>query len=174
MPVALVVAVAKNGVIGSGGDLPWRISDDLKWVKKVTLGKPVVMGRKTYQSIGKALPGRDNIVVTRTQDFSADGVFVTHALDDALTLAAACARKRGADEICIIGGGEIYAQMLGRADRIYLTRVEADIKGDAFFPDLDPAEWRERRESACPQNEKNQYACAFVVLERRAAQCESL
>ncbi len=167
MKIALVVAVARSGVIGVGGALPWRISDDLKWFKKVTTGKPVIMGRKTFTSIGKALPGRDNIVVTRSQGFKAPGAFTTGAISEALLLARGCARDRRVDEVCIIGGAEIYAQALQLATRIYLTRVNAEIDGDAHFPDLKPEEWSERRESVCEQNPRNDYSCEFFMLERR-------
>ncbi len=166
MKTALVVAVAKSGVIGAGGDLAWRISDDLKWFKKITTGKPIIMGRKTFESIGRALPGRDNIVVTRSLDFAPPGVFVTRSIAAAITLARGCAHARGAGEICVIGGGEIYAQTLPQAERIYLTRVNADIEGDTYFPDLDPGDWSERRESAAEKNERNEFACEFFILER--------
>lgn len=168
MRVALVAAVAKNGVIGAGGGLAWRISDDLKWFKKVTMAKPVVMGRKTFESIGKPLPGRDNIVVTRAAEFSAPGAIIACGIDDALKIAAACAAKRATDEICVIGGGEIYAQTVDRANRIYLTRVDAVVEGDAFFPAIDSRQWRERRESSCEKSERNEHACEFVILERRS------
>ncbi len=167
MKIALVVAVARGGAIGVDGALPWRISDDLKWFKRVTTGKPIIMGRKTFASIGKALPGRDNIVVTRSQGFKAPGAFTTGSIAEAITLARDCALARGGDEICIIGGAEIYAQTLSRATRIYLTRVNADIDGDVHFPDLNPEEWSERRESACEQNPRNDYSCEFFMLERR-------
>lgn len=170
MKIALVAAVARNGVIGAGGGLVWRISDDLKRFKKVTMGKPIVMGRKTFRSIGKALPGRGNIVVTRTREFSAPGVFVAPDLDKALTLAAECAARSGAAEVCVIGGGEVYAQTIDRADRIYLTRVDAVVEGDVYFPKLDSRQWRERRESVCEKNERNQYACEFVILDRRGGE----
>ena len=160
--IALVVAVARNGVIGAGGDLVWRISDDLKWFKKVTMGKPIVMGRKTHESIGKPLPGRANIVITRNADYAPEGVFVAPTVEAALDLA----REEGADEICVIGGGEIYAQTLPIADRIYLTRVDAAPEGDVFFPDLNEAAWRATRESACEKSDRNEHACEFFILDR--------
>ena len=169
MKISLVAAVAENGVIGAGGRLAWRISDDLKWFKKVTMGKPLVMGRKTFDSIGKPLPGRDNIVVTGNPDFAVDGVLRAGDIDGALALAEDCAAKRGAAEICVIGGGEIYAQILDHADRIYLTRVRAVVEGDAFFPTFDPAEWTEIRDSACEKSPKNQHSCEFFILDRRPA-----
>lgn len=166
MRIALVVAVARNGVIGAGGDLIWRISDDLKWFKKTTLGKPVVMGRKTFESIGKPLPGRDNIVISRQSDFAPEGVMVAQTVDEALQLAQEWARASDADEICVIGGGEIYTQTLPIADRVYLTRVDAAPEGDAYFPDLDMDEWNASRESAAEENERNQHACEFFILDR--------
>lgn len=177
--IALVVAVAENGVIGDRGALPWRIADDLKWFKAVTIGKPVVMGRKTYQSIGKALPGRRNIVVTRDSAFRADGVERASSLDDALRLALAAASDLGADEIAVIGGADIYAQALPFADRIYLTRVAARPEGDTHLPALDPAAWRTTDRGGAAQDwdadrgadgavgrGRNQYACRFYVLDR--------
>ena len=167
MKIALVAAVARNGVIGGDGALPWRISDDLKWFKKHTVGKPLLMGRKTFHSIGKPLPGRDNIVLTRDPSFSASGVFVARTLRGGIALASACAEARGAEEICVIGGGDIYAQTIARADRIYLSRVAAEPDGDAFFPTLKPAEWRETKAGECAQSDKNEYACEFFILDRR-------
>lgn len=165
---AIAVAVARNGVIGADGGLAWKISDDLKWFKSVTLDKPVIMGRKTFDSIGRALPGRDNIVVTRAPDFAREGVFIARSLDDAAKLARALARVRYADEVCIIGGGDIYAQMLARIERIYLTRVDAEVEGDVRFPALDPAQWIESAAGGCERNDKNQYACEFVILDRKS------
>jgi dihydrofolate reductase len=164
--ISLVVAVARNSVIGAGGDMAWRISDDLKWFKKVTMGKPVVMGRKTYASIGKALPGRDNIVITRAEDFSAENVFVVRSIEEALRLANERALASGADELCIIGGGEIYAQTMDLAGRIYLTKVDADVDGDTWFPEIDSRIWRANRESSCLKSERNEHACEFFILER--------
>ena len=166
--LSLVVAVAKNGVIGTKNDLPWRISDDLKWFKSVTLGKPVVMGRKTFESIGKPLPGRDNIVITRSHAFRAEGVFITRRVESAVKLAQACAREAGAEEICIIGGADIFAQTLPRADRIYLSRVLAEVEGDVVFPAIDSAEWTETKTGACPKNDRNEHACEFFMLDRKA------
>ncbi len=170
MRIALVVAVAENGVIGSGGGLAWKISDDLKWFKKITLGKPIVMGRKTFDSIGKALPGRANIVVTRSRTFAAEGVTAVASLDAALAAAEAAAKGAGAEEICVIGGGEIYRQTLPRAGRIYLTRVEARVEGDTFFPPIDPAQWRDTAAGGCERSEKNQYSCRFFILDRAVLQ----
>ncbi|MEE2692898.1 MAG: dihydrofolate reductase [Pseudomonadota bacterium] len=170
MRVALVVAAAENGVIGSGGGLAWRISDDLKWFKRATLGKPIVMGRKTFDSIGRALPGRANIVVTRSPSFTASGVLRAATVDEALAIAAQEAGKAGAEEICIIGGGEIYRQTINLADRIYLTRVAARVDGDTRFPRIDRDEWREMAAGGCEANDKNQYSCRFFILDRIASQ----
>ena len=167
MRVALVAAVARNHVIGANGALAWRISDDLKWFKKVTFGKPIIMGRRTYDSIGRPLPGRDNIVITRAEDFSVEGLLTAHSIDAALELARDCAERSGVDEICIIGGGEIYAQTLGDADRIYLTRVAVEIEGDVLFPDVDSARWDEERQFSCEKNHHNAHACEFFILDRR-------
>jgi dihydrofolate reductase len=166
MRIALVVAVAENGVIGKDGTLPWRISDDLKWFKKVTLGKPLVMGRKTFESLPGALPGRDNIVITRSKSWSAPGALRAASVDAALTIAEEYARGRGADEICVIGGGEIFAQTLPLADRIYLTRVRAAVSGDAYFPRLAPSEWTQARAGGCEAGPKNAHSCDFFILQR--------
>ncbi len=166
MRLALVAAVARNGVIGDKGKLLWRISDDLKWFKKATLGKPVIMGRKTYESIGKPLPGRRNIVVTRSKSWSEEGAVRAGSVEDAIRLAQAFAKEDGAEEICVIGGGEIYAQMLGAADRIYLTRVDAEPAGNVRFPPLDEREWRASPAGGCEQGGRNDYSCKFFILDR--------
>ncbi len=140
-PIALVVAVGANGVIGANGGLPWRIRSDLRKFRAITMGKPLVMGRKTFESIGRVLDGRDVIVVTRASDFAAPGVFSAASVDAALRLAAERAAILGADEICVVGGGEIYRAALPRADRLYVTHVAARPEGDTLFPDISPAEW---------------------------------
>lgn len=167
--IALVVAVAENGVIGNAGALPWRISDDLKWFRKTTMGKPVVMGRKTYESIGEPLSGRDNIVVTRDERFSRGGVIAARSIVEAVAKARECAAARGADEICVIGGGELYAQMIAAADRIYFTRVKAEVEGDGRFPPIVASDWSETVMGNCLKSERNQYACEFVMLDRVVA-----
>ncbi|RMF11355.1 MAG: dihydrofolate reductase [Alphaproteobacteria bacterium] len=141
--VVLVVAVARNGVIGNRGALPWHLPADLKHFKALTMGKPMIMGRKTFQSIGRPLPGRDTVVITRQADFSAEGVHVARSWDAAWAIAERLAKIRGADEIPVVGGAEIYALALPHANRIYLTEVNLEPQGDAFFPPLDPAEWAE-------------------------------
>lgn len=167
--LSLVVAVAENGVIGHRGALPWRMPSDLRTFRRLTLGKPVVMGRRTFQSIGRPLDGRDNIVVTRDAAFHAAGVRVAATLEDAIDVAHACARERGADEIAIIGGGEIYRAALALADRIYLTRVHAAPEGDATFPELNPATWHEASRTALARDARDDHAATLVVLERRSA-----
>ena len=167
-PVALVVAVARNGVIGSDNRLLWRLSSDLKRFKALTMGKPVVMGRKTFQSLPRAgLPGRSIIVVTRDAAFAATGVIVAHGLDAALEIAAREAARLGADEIMVAGGAEIYAQTLALADRVHVTEVDLAPEGDAAFPALDPAQWREAARVAPPRGERDEAAFAFVDYVRR-------
>lgn len=164
--LSLAVAVARNGVIGVDGDLAWKISDDLKWFKSVTMGKPIIMGRKTFDSIGRPLPGRDNIVITRATGFSAEGVFISRSIDAALHLGRECAEAVGAEEFCVIGGAEIYAQTINLADRIYLTEVDAEVDGDAFFPTIDSSQWSRKLHSSCEKGPKNQYSCEFFILDR--------
>ncbi len=166
IPIALVVAVARNGVIGRDGDLPWRISSDLKRFKQVTLGKPVVMGRKTWDSLPrKPLPGRANIVISRTLA-EAPGAQVCADLDAALDAARAAARADGAAEICIIGGAQIYAAALERAARIYLTEVDLAPRGGSRFPALDPAVWREVSAERVEAGEGDDAAFTARLLER--------
>lgn len=140
-PIAIIVAVARNGVIGRDNTLPWRLPADLKHFKATTLGKPIVMGRKTFESLGKPLPGRTNIVITRAENFSAEGAVIVHSLDDALQAADAVAVRDGAAEIMVIGGAQIYKEALPLAQVLYYTRVDLDVDGDAFFADVDPTQW---------------------------------
>ncbi len=143
--------MARNGVIGRNGDLPWRLPADLKHFKAMTMGKPIVMGRKTWESIGKPLPGRENIVVTRDRGYVAPGGRVSHTLDEALAAAGAV------PEIMVIGGAQLYALAMPRATRLYLTRVDADISGDTLFPPLEPGRWRLVRRSALQRHEDLRY-----------------
>ena len=165
--VTLVVAAARNGVIGKDGGLPWRLSSDLKRFKANTIGRPVVMGRKTFQSIGKPLPGRDNIVVTRDGSFEHDGVFVAADIGAALELARNKAKALGVPEVCVIGGGEIYRQTFDLADRLVVTFVESDIDGDTRFPGIDSDAWEEVSSISHPAGEKDSHATRHVVFERR-------
>ncbi len=161
MLISLVAAVASNRVIGRGGRLPWRLPDDLKHFRARTLGKPVIMGRRTFESIGKPLPGRRNVVVTHHVDFAAEGCTVVHDLDAALDAAGA------APEIVVIGGASLYLDFLPRAERIYLTEVHAEVEGDVFFPDLDPVDWLEANRERHPADERHAHAFSFVELWRR-------
>lgn len=161
MILSIIVAVAENGVIGRDGDLPWRISGDMKFFKATTMGKPIVMGRKTWESLGRALPGRENIVVTRRPGYDAPGATVAGDFDTAL------AGVPDAEEVMVIGGAEIYALALPRAARIYLTQVHASPEGDTHFPALDEASWREvAREDHAADGDVPGYS--FVTLERVA------
>ena len=166
MIISLIVAVAENGVIGNQGGLPWRLSSDLKTFRRLTMGKPIVMGRRTFQSIGKPLDGRDNIVVSRDPHFAPEGVTVLPSFDEAMIVARALARTGGSDEVMIIGGAELYKAALPKATRIYWTAVTARPEGDTFFPDLDPAAWQETSAEPLPQGPRDQYAATLKVLER--------
>jgi dihydrofolate reductase len=163
MRLSLIAAVGKNGVIGAGGKLPWKLPADLVHFKQVTMGHPIIMGRKTFESIGRALPGRVNIVVTRQRDYAAPGCVIAASLDEAFE------RAKEADEVFIIGGAELFRAALPRAEKLYLTRIDRDFEGDTFFPKLDPALWREvsRREGAV--DEQNPYPHTFIELERRTS-----
>jgi len=164
--VCFVVAVGENGVIGSGGKLPWRLPSDLRLFRRLTLGKPVIMGRKTYQSIGKPLEGRDNIVVTRDPSFRAEGIIVAQGVAAALERARELAEARNVDEIAVIGGAEIFAALLLHADRIYLTRVHASPPGDTFLPALDAAVWRETSREKLARGAKDEHEATLIVLDR--------
>ncbi|MBB3914277.1 dihydrofolate reductase [Rhizobium fabae] len=165
----IVVAVSRNGIIGRDGDMPWRLSNDLKRFKALTLGKPVVMGRKTYDSIGKPLPGRPNVVISRQAAIDHPDVSMAHSLPEAIALAERLAVEAGVDEVCIVGGGQIYAQAIGLADRMCVTHVEVDLKGDAAFPAIDPDVWQAGEALAVPAGEKDSYPTRYVVYERRHA-----
>jgi dihydrofolate reductase len=167
LPISLIVAVSENGVIGRDGGLPWRLSSDLKVFRKLTMDKPIVMGRKTFQSIGKALDGRDNIVVTRDPEFEAPGISTSDSVTDALTLARILATTRGAEEIMVIGGVAVFDAAFPVADRIYLTRVHANVEGDRHFPALDDAAWREVAKEALPQGPRDEFPATLFVYERR-------
>ena len=134
--LALIVAVARNGVIGCDNKLPWHLPEDLKWFKANTMGKPMIMGRKTFESLGEPLPGRPHIVISRNPDFGCEGVAVAPSIDKALEIAKICAAEAGASEIMVIGGANLYRQMLPRVERIYKTAIELEPEGDAYFPEL--------------------------------------
>ena len=166
MRLSLIVAMAANRVIGLEGGMPWHLPGDLRFFKRTTMGHPVVMGRKTYQAIGGALPGRANIVVTRNKKFTAADADVVHDLAAALTRAKALAEIEGSGEVFVIGGADIYAQALDRADRIYMTEVEGDFPGSAFFPDFNRRQWREIARDARKPEAPGGPACSFVILDR--------
>lgn len=169
MDIGIYVAIAENGVIGRDGGLPWRLSTDLKRFKADTMGEPIVMGRKTWESFPKKpLPGRQNIVVTRDPAYRAEGADIVHSLQDALALARVRARcTPGVDTIWIIGGGEIYAEALDLADSLHVTHVQASIEGDTRFPAIDPADWRIVGSEDVPADEKNSHPTRHVVYRRR-------
>ena len=168
MKISLVVAVAENGIIGRNGALPWYVPSDLKTFRRLTMGKPVIMGRKTYTSIGKPLPGRDNIVVTRDAGFSAAGTFRAASIDEALDIGRSKAAERGVDEIMVIGGAEIFALVLSLADRIYLTRIHARPDGDVTFPEPDQRIWREVSRSPLTPDPRDDAVATLLILERAA------
>ena len=165
--IVLVVAVAENGVIGRAGQLPWRLASDLRRFRQLTLGKPVVMGRKTYASIGKPLDGRDNIIVTHQPDFHPAGVYVASAVEEALDLGQRLAAKHGVGEVMVIGGEEIFRRALGRAQRIHLTLVHAAPAGDRRFDVPGPPAWRETARAPMRQGANDQFPADFIVLDRQ-------
>jgi len=164
--VALIAAASANGAIGLDGGMPWHISADLQYFKRVTMGAPLIMGRKTYASIGAALPGRANIVITRNSDFEAPDADVVHDVAAALRKARAIAEIDGCEEAFVIGGAEIYAQALDLADRVYLTEIEGDYPGDAYFPELPAGQWREISREAHLPEQPGSPAFSFVVYAR--------
>jgi len=159
MRVSLIAAVAENGVIGNANALPWRLPADLKRFRRLTLGHPIIMGRRSFESIGRPLPQRQNIVVTRGT-LNAAGCVVAHTLADAFASVA------DGVEVFVIGGGDIYTQTIGRADRIYLTEVHARIDGDTYFPNFDRRHWRETERERHEPDAEHGYAYSFVTLER--------
>jgi len=161
MKISIIVAMDNNRVIGLNGNLPWHISADLKNFKSITMGKPIIMGRKTHESIGQTLPGRENVVITRDTDYMAGDCTVLH------TLECVYAKFIHDDEIMIMGGAELYKQTLGKADRIYSTEVHAECAGDTYFPEFDRGEWIEMKREDFKTDEKNEYDYSFVVLERK-------
>ncbi|MEO0620125.1 MAG: dihydrofolate reductase [Pseudomonadota bacterium] len=166
--IALVVAVAENGVIGRDGGLPWHVSSDLKFFRKLTLGKPIIMGRKTFEAIGKPLDGRPNLVVTRDPAFDPAGAMRFAVLEDAIDVARTMAADLGQDELAIIGGAQIYAATLGIADRVYLTEIHCAPTGDASFPSLDADIWRETSRERFAAGPRDDHDYSIVVYERTA------
>ncbi len=162
MTISIISAMDRHRVIGMENRLPWRLPADMKWFRRHTLGKPVVMGRKTFDSLGKPLPGRTNIVITHDPGFRADGVVVVHNIDDAIE----AARKVG-QEVMIIGGASFYEQMLPRADKLYLTLLDGEFEGDAWFPEFEINEWQELENNRFEPDEENPHHYRFVILARR-------
>jgi dihydrofolate reductase len=161
--ISLIVAMAQNGVIGRDNSLPWRLPDDLKRFRAFTLGKPILMGRKTFESIGRPLPDRINLVLTRDRSWYAEGVIAVHSVEEALTQAGS------SDELVAIGGAEIYRLVLPFARRIYLTHVHADVPGNITFPEVDSTQWADVEYNSQPADDEHAYPLTFVTLERRNA-----
>lgn len=161
MRISLIAAASRNGVIGRDGKLPWHLPNDFRYFKRMTTGRPIVMGRRTWESLGGPLPERSNIVMTRQAGFLADGARVVATADEALAAAG------DAEELMVIGGGEIYAQFLDAAARVYLTLVDADVDGDTRFPALDEARWRLTSREAHRADERHAHAYEFRIYDRR-------
>ena len=161
LKISIIVALAENRVIGIENRLPWHLPGDMKWFRRHTLGKPVVMGRKTFESLGRPLPERHNIVVTADAAYQAPGATVTHSIDEAMAAAG------DVPEVMILGGESFYRQMLPRADRLILTLVHADVPGDAWFPEFDWNDWHEVERGDHAADDKNPYSFSFLILERR-------
>lgn len=164
--ISLIAAVARNNVIGADQTIPWRIPSDFAWFKQTTMGKPMVMGRKQFETFPKPLAGRPHIVVTRQQDYAPADVIVRHSLDEALGAAKGLAQSSGVDEVMVIGGGDIYAQALPMADRLYISHVDLAPEGDVRFPAIDPDVWRVVSEPDMPRSEKDGAAYTIRVYER--------
>jgi len=158
--LSLIAAMAKNRVIGRDNALPWHLPEDLKYFKATTLGKPILMGRKTFDSIGKPLPGRTSVVLTRNPDWTFDGCLVVSSVDDAL------AQLADREEVLVIGGAELYQQTLPRADRLYLTEIDTDFEGDACFPEFDLSQWQQISRQPHPDNGRG-FGFDFVVYQRK-------
>jgi len=162
MRISIIVAMDER-LIGNEGGMPWHLPADLKFFKSVSMGKPIIMGRSTWESIGKALPGRTNIVITRNTSFQAEGCRLAHSVDEALAIA----KEESAEEVMIIGGGGIYEQTLDRIDRLYLTRIAAHLVGDTHFPVINPDEWQEISRQEHKADGDNPFDLTFVVLDRK-------
>ena len=162
MKISMIAAMTEERVIGVKNSLPWKLPNDMKWFRKNTMGKPIVMGRKTFESFGaKALPGRTNIIITRDESYQAIDSVVVHSIDDALKAAG------DVDEVMIIGGASFYEQMLPKADRLYLTFVHAELDGDAWFPEINNSDWNKVEKINHKNDDKNRYAHSFVILDRK-------
>jgi dihydrofolate reductase len=167
MKVSLIVAMSQNRVIGRDNQMPWHLPDELQYFKRVTMGKPVLMGRNTFESIGRPLPGRPNIVITRNADYDADGISVVNTVEDALDLAEQLTDYDANAEAMVIGGAQIFATLFPRADMLYLTLVQAEIDGDVFFPEFPAEDWQLVSRDEHAANERNPYPYSVLVLERK-------
>lgn len=167
MKVSLIVAMSQNRVIGRQNQMPWHLPDELQYFKRVTMGKPVLMGRNTFESIGKPLPGRPNIVITRNTDYEVDGISVVNSVEDALDLAEQLTEHDANAEAMVIGGAQIFSATFPRADLLYLTIVQAEVEGDVFFPEFPAEEWRLVSREERDANERNPYPYSVLVLERK-------
>lgn len=161
MKVSIIAAVAENGVIGRKGKIPWHIPEDLKRFKKITTGHHIIMGRKTYESIGRPLPNRTNIVITRNKDYKAKGIKTVSSLNEALKIA----KKEGEKEAMIVGGAQIYKEALPFADKIYLTKIHHKFSGDAYFPKISLLKWKKVYSKKYPKSSKNKYSYTFSILK---------
>ncbi len=161
MNISIIVAMSKNRVIGKDNDMPWHLSDDLKNFKKITMGKPILMGRKTHESIARPLPGRENIILTKNQNYFSEGCVVKNNLDEVFSY---CEKVT---ELMVMGGATLYEQTLDKAETLYVTEVRASIDGDTFFPEYDPDQWTEIAKDSFKADENNEYDYSFTVLERK-------
>lgn len=167
IPIAMIAGVARNGVIGADGTIPWKIPSDMAYFKRMTMGKPIVMGRKQYESVGRPLPGRTNIVVTRQPGYVREGIEVFATLEAGLDRGRQVAARDGAPEVMVIGGGEIYAQALDRVARLYISHIALDPRGDVVFPAIDPEIWRVVDEPEVVPSDRDTAAFRIRVYERR-------
>ncbi len=169
MIISIIAAVGNNRVIGNKNRLPWDLPADMEHFRKLTKGKPIIMGSLTFESIGKALPGRDNIVLTKDSNYKAPGCKIAHSLEEALLLAENSPFCKKTKEVMICGGASVYKQYLPRADRMYLTVIKGDFEGDSFFPEFDTKEWEEKEKTSFKADENNPYRYSFLTLERKAS-----
>jgi dihydrofolate reductase len=167
--LSMIVATADNNIIGKDNDMPWHLPADLAYFKKVTLGKPIIMGRKTFESIGRPLPGRRNIVISRDESYQAEGIDSVTSVEQALALVDGSDGNEGAEEIMVIGGGAIYAHCLPKADRLYITHINAAIDGDTQFPNYDDGSWKKTASAVRDSDEKNVHQLDFCVYEKIAS-----
>jgi dihydrofolate reductase len=163
MLISQIAAMARNRVIGRDNRLPWHMPDDLAWFFRITRGHHIIMGRRNYEANGRALPGRTNIVITRNRDYRAPDCVVAHTVEEALDYA----RRRGEEEVFIVGGGEIYAATLSLTDRVYLTIIDTEVEGDTSYPVLDPQEWEEISRDPRKADDRNPYNYTFYIFERK-------